>query len=321
LSDVQRVISLLTERNSSVNYAAIAREMGGISAQTLRTYPKVRKLVDEHLQTYQIYQLQQFALREEQLLRRMENAIEELEALDKPITQGELCEMVGKSRSALRQYPRVNGLLEQKITRHHIYQRRRDQPEEEDLVQRVREVIIDLTNRGEHLTPRKVARKVKIHREVLMQYPQVVLLLEQSGYRKRKPRSEREEELLDLVRDAIHACKVSGQPITKARLSSMVGVDRAALLRYPQVRALMTQAANVDKQERQKRRFQAREEELARQVIAALQQLRDQNRQITKRAVEKLVHLSNICSRYPKVRVLIESTKQAQHTTNESVPG
>ena len=68
LSEVQSIIALLTERNASVNYEAIAREMGGISAQTLQTYPKVRMLVDEHLRSYHLYQLQQFALREEQLL-------------------------------------------------------------------------------------------------------------------------------------------------------------------------------------------------------------------------------------------------------------
>ncbi len=318
LSDVQRIIALLTERGASVNYAAIAREMGGITVRTLKAYPKVRMLVDEHLQSDHLYQLQQFALREEQLLCRMEAAITELEALGKPFTQGELCEMVGMSRSGLKRYPRVNALLKQKATRHHVFQRLREQPEEEDLVQRVKEAIIDLTDRGEHITPRKVARKVKISQEVLMQYPQVVLLLEQGGYKKRKPRSEREEELLDLVREAIHACKVSGQPITKVRLSGMVGVERAPLLRYPQVRVLMAQAVNEDKQQRQERRFQVREEELTQQVVAALQQLRDQNRRITKRAIEKAVHVSNICSYFPKVRVLIESAMQAQYTTTES---
>jgi len=84
------------------------------------------------------------------------------------------------------------------------------------------------------------------------------------------------------------------------------------------VRALMTQAASEDKQERQERCFQAREEELTQQVVAALQQLRDQNRRITKRALEKLVHVSNICLYYPKVRILIEKAIQAQHTANET---
>jgi len=275
--------------------------MGGISDQTLPTYPKVRRLVDEHLRSYHRYRLQEFALREEQLLRQMKAAITELEARGKPFTQNELCEMVGTSRSNLRKYPHVKALLKQKITLHHIYQRRRVQPAEEELVQRVKEAFIDLADHGEHITLVKVARKVKITEEVLLQYPQVLLFLEQHGSQKRKPRSERAEELLNLVKDAINVCKASGQPITKERLSGMVGVDNASLRRYAEVRTLMTQAANEDKQQRQERRFQAREEELIQQVIAALQQLRDKNKRISKQAIEKVVHVSDICSYYPKV--------------------
>ena len=199
-SEVQRTIALLTERNASVTYAAIIREMGGISIQALSTNPKVRMLVDEHLQLHHLYQLQQFARREEQLLCQVKDAITKLETQGKPFTQRDLCEMVGMSRSGLRKYPRVKALLEQKVTRYHVYQRRRVQLEEEELTQRVKEAIIDLSDRKEHITPDKVARKMKISTEVLTHSPQVVVLLEQCGYKKRKPRAERVEELLDLVR-------------------------------------------------------------------------------------------------------------------------
>ncbi len=302
----------------SVNYKAIAREMGGISAQTLQTYPTVRMLVDEHLRSYQRYQLQEFALREEQLLRQMEAAITELEARGQPFTQSELCDMVGKSRSALRQYPRVNALLEQKLTRHHGYQRRRMPPTEEELVQRVKEAIVELSDQGEHITPKNVARLVKMSPKVLMQYPQVVVLLEQHGYHKRKPRSERAEELLKLVKDAINECKARGEPITKERVSGMAGVNRATLFHYPEVKTLMTQAVTEDKQQRQDHRFQAREEELTQQVIAALRQFQDMNRRISQHAIGKAVHVSDLCLHYPKIKVLIESAIQAQVTSNDT---
>jgi len=318
-AEVQHVIRLLTERGMSVNYKAIAREMGGISAQTLPTYPTVRMLVDEYLRSYQRYQLQEFALREEQLLRQMEAAITELEARGKPFTQNDLCELVGMSRTGLRNYPRVNAFLEQKLTRHHGYQRRRMPPTEEELVQRVKEAIVELSDHGEHITLRKVARQVKITDEVLLQYPQVVLLLEQHGYHKRKPRSERAEELLHLVKDAINGCKASGEPITKERVSGMMGVDRAALLRYPEVRALMTQAANEDQQQRREMRYQEREEEVAQQVVNAIQQLRDSGKRVSVHAVGKIVHLSYVgLHYYPKVRAILESAIAAQPPTSKS---
>lgn len=146
----------------------------------------------------------------------------------------------------------------------------------------------------------------------------MVLLLEQHGYHKRKPRSERAEELLHLVKDAINGCKASGEPITKERVSGMVGVDRAALLRYPEVKALMSQVVTEDRQQRQDHRFQVREEELTQQVIATLKQFQDTNRRISQHAIGKAVHVSNICIRYPKVKALIESAIQAQHNPNEA---
>jgi hypothetical protein len=124
------------------------------------------------------------------------------------------------------------------------------------------EAIIDLTDRGEHVTLSTVARIVKISVAVLIQYPQVVHLLERSGYKKRKPRSEREVKLLELVREAIQVCKASGQPITIVKMSSMVGVHSSTLYSIPQVKTFMTQAAREDKQQREVRRFQDRDEEL-----------------------------------------------------------
>jgi len=98
----------------------------------------------------------------------------------------------------------------------------------------------------------------------------------------------------------------------------MVGLDNATLLRYPQVRILMTQAANEDKQQRKERRFRAREEELTQQVIAALQQFQDTNRRISPHAIGKAVHVSQLCSYYPNIKVLIEDAMQAQRITNET---
>jgi len=98
----------------------------------------------------------------------------------------------------------------------------------------------------------------------------------------------------------------------------MVGVHYASLHPYAEVRTLMTQAANEDKPQLQHRRFHAREEELTQQVTATLQQLRETNRRITKRAIEKVMHVSDIWAYYPKVKALIESAIQAQRSTNET---
>jgi hypothetical protein len=177
--------------------------------------------------------------------------------------------------------------------------------------------MVSLVDQGKNITPLRVAGILKISQEVLQKYPQVVHILEQYGYKKRKSRSAREEELLRLIKGAIHACKDSEQPIIQQSLSKLVGLSCYALRCYTQVRALMTQAATDDRQQRRERRLEAREEELTQLVVEALELLRDQNRPVTQRAIEKLVHHSNVCSRYPKVRVLIESAMQVQHNSKE----
>ena len=108
-----------------------------------------------------------------------------------------------------------------------------------------------------------------------MQFPPVALVVEQNRYKRQERRIEREEELLNLTKDAIHIYRQNGYPITKESLSCIVGINRTTLYHYQLVRALMTEAANVDKQQRQERQFKKREEELFQQVVNAIQQLRD----------------------------------------------
>jgi transcriptional regulator with XRE-family HTH domain len=313
LTDVHSSISSLIGQGERVNYETIAREMGGIAVSTLKTYPKVRLLVDEYLLSDHLYQLQQFNLREEQLLSRLDVAIQNLEALGKPFSLSELCEKVGMSCNGLKRYPRVNALLKQKTT-----PGLRKKLKEDDTMQRVKQAVIDLTDRGEHITLNGIMREGHLSRHVLKRYPQVILFLEQSGYKKQKPRSDREEELLNLVVESINTCKNNGIAITQEKLSDMVGLNLSALFRYTKVKTLIVQAASEDRQERQEHYFKEQQEEMIQRVVVALQQLRDQNRKITKRAIHKLVHYSRVCERYPMVRTLVEEAIQVQRTTNES---
>lgn len=317
LVEVQEAIRELVKRGQSVTYSSVAREIGMIRS-TLSTYPQVKALVDEHLQSYHLYQQQRFALREEELLSQVETAIAELEALGLPVTQRAICEQVGRERSFLRRYPRVKALVEQKASRYHVYQRRSAQPAEEDLLQKVEEAVAELVSRGEAVTQAAVVRHVKISPTVLMHYPRVVAFLEQYGYKKRPQSLARAEEFFSRVLQAIQACRASGQPITKDSLSSMVGVNRATLFHYPAVRALMTQTANEDQQQRKEMRYQKREEELAQQVVNAIQQLRDSGKRVSMRAVGNIVHVSSVgLHYYPKVRALLESAIAAQPPTSK----
>jgi len=317
LIEAQRVIPLLVERGQSVNYTKVAREIG-MDRTTLITYPGVKALLDEHLQSYRLYQQQHFVQCEEQLLGQVEAAIAELEARAEPVTQRAICKMVGKSRSTLKQYPRISALLVRKATRHHMIQRLRTQPTEEELVRKVEEAIDDLSSEGKPITQATLGRMVRISPEVLMQYPRVVILLEQQyEEKKRQQAAVREEEWRLRVQKAIGICKASEQPITTEGLSSMVGAHRISLARYPSVKELMTQAVAEDRQQRNELRFQRREEELLEQVLDAIQQLQNEGKRVTIKDVARKIHVSaSILYDYPQVKIILERARIAQRTAS-----
>jgi uncharacterized protein with von Willebrand factor type A (vWA) domain len=99
----------------------------------------------------------------------------------------------------------------------------------------------------------------------------------------------------------------------------MVVVNRATLFHYPAVRALMTQATNEDQQQRREMRYQKREEELAQQVVNAIQQLRDSGMRVSVQAVGKIVHVTHVgLYHFSKVRSILESAIAAQSSTRKS---
>lgn len=312
VTKVYMAIQRLGSRAQSITYQSVAREIG-MNPSTLKTYPQVKILLDEHSQSYHIYQRQQFSLREEKLFGQVKTAVAELKALGLPLTQRAICEKIGRNCSILRTYPRVKALIVQSASGYHALQRRSVQPTEDELLQRVEEAVASLVSLGKPITQKSLAQHVKISPRVLMQYPGIVEILKQRGYKKRQRGPERTEKLLGHIQEAINACKANEWPITKKELSRIVGVSCATLRYYPSVRALMTQAAKEDQQQRQEIRFQKREEELAQQVVNAIQQLRDSDKRISNQAVGNIVHLSYTgLHYYPKVRALLESVIAAQ---------
>ena len=149
---------------------------------------------------------------------------------------------------------------------------------------------------------------------VLGQYPLVVAFLEQHGYKRQQRRAEK---LVGRVKEAIQLCKTNGRPITVRELCLIAGIKRSTLPYYPSVGALITQAISEDRRQRQKIRFQEREEELSRQVVDAIQQLRERGKQVSVRAVGISLHVSPVCLRYyPRVRYLLEKAIGEQRSSN-----
>jgi uncharacterized protein with von Willebrand factor type A (vWA) domain len=66
-------------------------------------------------------------------------------------------------------------------------------------------------------------------------------------------------------------------------------------------------------------RYQKREEELAQQVVNAIQQLRDSGMRVSVQAVGKIVHVTHVgLYHFSKVRSILESAIAAQSSTRKS---
>ena len=312
LIKVQMTIQELTSRGQAITYTSVAREIG-IGCATLKTYAQIKVLLDEHLRLYHLYERQQFSLREEALLSQVEGSIAELEALGIPVTQRAICARIGQHRSVFKQYPRVKAVIVQKASGYHALQRRAAHLAEEELLQKVEEAAANLNSLEEPVTQASIARYLKKSPKVLGQYPLVVAYLEQHGYKRQQRRAEK---LAGRVKEAIQLCKTSGRSITVRELCLIAGIKRSTLPYYPSVGALITQAINEDRRQRQEIRFQEREEELSRQVVDAIQQLRERGKQVSVRAVGISLHVSPVCLRYyPRVRYLLEKAIGEQHSS------
>jgi hypothetical protein len=91
----------------------------GVSNKLLRKYPRINsRLLACHLQQSFI-SAQKNQQREEELVQLVLNAIKQLEALKKPITQQRIAKLVGMTPHGLRFYPRVEALLIQVTSKHH----------------------------------------------------------------------------------------------------------------------------------------------------------------------------------------------------------
>lgn len=155
---------------------------------------------------------------EEEVFVEVQSAIQRLIEHGQSITISRVAREIGISRKTLSTYPRVKALFEQRASRYHVYQRRGTQPAEEELAPKVEGAIAELVSLGEPITRRTLARKVKISPAVLMQYPRVVVLLEQYEHQKRQQGSAREEEFFSWVLQAIQTCRASGQPRSQRRV-------------------------------------------------------------------------------------------------------
>jgi hypothetical protein len=111
LEQVAEALRLLLSANQPVTLPAVA-EMVGLTEQQLGRIPQVRALVRRaKIESRERY--------EDDLVRRIHAAIEELQTAGVPLTQNNICAKIGERHVSLRRYGRVKAAIDQVAIPYH----------------------------------------------------------------------------------------------------------------------------------------------------------------------------------------------------------
>ena len=243
LLKVEIAIRELEASHQPVTQRAIGRIVG-TRPEKLLTYPRIKALLQQKANWSQRQQ-EQVCSHEDDLLVRVEIALQQLEALGKAKTLRAVGQLVGVSSTNFRLYPRVRDLLMQRIEGY----RERYEPmvsnQETRLLAKVIEAIELLENKGYPVTQRAVSRLIGVTSHTFIKFASIKSLFEQRVDQQYEYQADQgkqcEEELRVKVEEAIELLRKLEQPITQQSLSDIVGKSTDTLRKFVRVRELLMQ--------------------------------------------------------------------------------
>ncbi len=176
LGQVETAIHQLKARGKPILPGSVG-DLVGMTGSHLKRYPRVKKLLNryETERKREIFQVD--PEREEELVKRVEDTLKQLEAHGEPIVLQHVCDLVGLTYSwMVRKYPRIRALF-------HEYQKNRSERglsprvDEEAKVQQVQAAINMLVLHGEPVTLRRIRQIVRLTQKQLRSSPRVKALL------------------------------------------------------------------------------------------------------------------------------------------------
>src|SRR6266849_5133574 len=152
-------------------------DLVGTTGSRLKQYPRVKKLLDSYEAQRKQEAVQLDSLREEGLVKQIEETLRRLEACGEPIILQHVCDLVGLSYSwIVKKSPRIRGLFRE-------YQKNRasrglpPRLDEEAKVQGVQTAINMLVSQGEAVTLRRIRQIVRLTQKQLRHSPRIKALL------------------------------------------------------------------------------------------------------------------------------------------------
>ena len=152
------------------------KKLLGIGNSFLKRYPQVNAFLFS-LEKQDVERKRQ--LHEDELLIRVETAIQELKKDRQPLTQMNVGRKMGLSTGTLRRYPKVLAVVMESVTqeRQQVVARHTQQ-QEENLMRAVLEAIQQLQALNQRVTIEAICRIVQIARTTIIHYPKVNKVLD-----------------------------------------------------------------------------------------------------------------------------------------------
>lgn len=315
LEQVERAIHQLKSSGQMITPKAVGKAVG-LSTTTLKTYKRIRVILEQLGEDYPLHHAEQALEREKCLFEKAEEALFSLEEQKVPVTKRAVAHLIGIHEESIRRYPRVKTLIEEHTKTSSrmqgVYQR------EENFLTRVKSAVNQLREQGQPVTYTAIARILGVRIEACRRYPKVRAFLQEqidqtsppSSLTKGKPLSSMSEEALIMqVEKAIQQLTTGGRLITSKAIGQIVGVSHRQFVSYPHVYALIGKHVEESTRQYRLRQKHQKEEDLLHKVEAALQTLREQESVITRKAIADYIGIrADALNRYPCVKALLEQS-------------
>jgi hypothetical protein len=178
LDQVETAIRQLKARGKPIRPGNVG-DLIGMTTSQLKQYPRVRKLLArcETQRRRELFQLDPQL--EEELVKRLEYTLKQLEERSEPIVLQHVCDLVGESYpSMVSKYPRVRALFRE-YWKNRPGRKLPPRLSEEEKVQQAQAAIDLLISQGEAVTFKRVRQITKLTQKQLKYTPCVKALLAQ----------------------------------------------------------------------------------------------------------------------------------------------
>jgi len=305
---MQKAIKQLTELEQPLTEKNIRSIMGISKGQLsrLKRFPPIQLLLEDSIKSYHANHKEKIQLQECALKLEVEAAIELLKANEQRLTRAAISRIVAVPVPKLKTYAQVKDVLMQ-----HVPTTRQEQFQEEELIEQIEDAVRKLTDNGQIVTQRTVAKLVGISASGIKNYPRAKALIDRHAswyhYYTRRQLSTLGDELLVKVEDAIGQLQKDGQPLTQYSIGSVLEISPYILKGYLQVRRVLEQFEEGYREHRTERVLQ-REEVLLEKIKAAVTHLMSRGETMTIAAVGRVVEISeSTMNYYPSVRAFLKS--------------